>query len=307
LSFNENTYVLFFKPGDAVGDVAEFLRTEPAMPDITFVNEMRTGSRSSGDNGFVYGAPYTYVRHLRGTVPMGGEFSIKGSIPEPALFAAQSLKSALEQAGISVEGQASTERLERLAGKAAGKERSTLYTHQSPPLKEIIYWLNKKSVNLYAEHLLKMMGHVKYKDGSTESGVKAVEAYWTGKGIDIGGMHLNDGSGLSRYNGITPAQLAGMLRLNANEPWFEHFWNSLPVAGDADDPGTLRSMCKGTAAEGKVHAKSGYISRVRTYAGYVDSRSGQRLAFAMMANNYTCTNAQIKTLLEGLMVVLAEM
>lgn len=305
LSFNENTYEVYFQPGPNVGDVAEFLRTEPAMPDVQFVNEMRTGSRGSGDNGYVYGAPYTFLRFLRGTVPAGGEFSIKGSIPDPALFAAQSLQAALKNESILVQGAATTQRSLVLEGKASNTERKVLYTHQSPPLKDIIYWLNKKSLNLFAEHLLKMVGYHKYKDGSTDAGVRAIESYWSSQGIDIKGMHLNDGSGLSRYNGITPGQLAGMLRVNTKAPWFESFWNSLPIAGDHDDPGTLRSMCKGTAAEGNVRAKSGYISRVRTYAGYVKTKSGKQLCFAMMANNYTCTNAQIKSLLEGLMVAMA--
>ena len=305
LTFNENSYEVYFQPSKTVGETAAYLRTEPVMPDIQFINEMKTGSSSSGDNGYVYGAPYTFLRFLRGTVPAGGEFSIKGSIPDPALFTAQCLHNALLADSFSLKGIATTQRDLLLQAKASTEARTQLYTHQSPPLKDIVYWLNKKSVNLYAEHLLKMIGYVKYKDGSTEAGVKAVEAYWASKGIDVGGLQLNDGSGLSRYNGITPAQLAGMLRANTREPWFETFWNSLPIAGDANDPGTLRSMCKGTLAAGNIRAKSGYISRVRTYAGYVNTKSGKRLCFAMLANNYTCTNAQIKTMLEGLMVAMA--
>ena len=305
LTFNENTYYIYFQPGKTAGEPAEFLRTEPAMPDIQFINEMKTGRSSSGDNGYVYGGPYTFLRFLRGTVPAGGEFSIKGSIPDPALFTAQSLQAALAADSIKVKGISTSIRKLKLEGKANKDARTTLYTHQSPPLKDIVYWLNKKSVNLYAEHMLKMIGYVKLKDGSNSAGVRAIEAYWAGKGIDIGGMHLNDGSGLSRYNGITPGQLAGMLRVNAGEPWFESFWNSLPIAGDLNDPGTLRRMCKGTPAAGNVRAKSGYISRVRTYAGYVNTKSGKRLSFAMMANNYTCTNAQIKKMLADLMVAMA--
>lgn len=306
LSFNENSYTLYFLPGKSVGAKAQFIRTEPPMPDVKFVNEMRTGSASSGDNGFVYGAPYTFTRHLRGTVPMGDTFTIKGSIPDPALFTAQSLLAALAADSLQVVGKATTVRHLLLEGKAAPTGRTTLYTHQSPPLKDIIYWLNKKSINLYAEHLVKMIGVLLANDGSTEGGTKAIADYWTTKGIPTAGLHMNDGSGLSRYNGITPNQLASMLRMNVTEPWFADFFNSLPVAGMVTDPGSLKNMCKGTAAEGKIWAKSGYISRVRTYAGYVETKSGRRLCFAMLANNYTCTNAQAKDFLEGLMVTLAE-
>lgn len=306
LSFNENSYEIFFKPGKTVGSRAVFVRTHPPMPDIEFVNEMRTGSASSGDNGYVYGSQYTFLRYLRGTVPLGDTFTIKGSIPDPALFTAQCLRQALLTDSIQVAGKATTLRHLLLEGKQMPENRVAVYTHQSPPLKDIVYWLNKKSINLYAEHLVKMIGHTLLQDGSNESGTKAISEFWKGKGISVEGLQMNDGSGLSRYNGVTPSQLASMLRSNVAEPWFQDFFHSLPVAGLAGDPGTLKSMCKGTAAEGKVCAKSGYISRVRTYAGYVETRSGKRLSFAMMANNYTCTNSQARSYLEGLMVKLAE-
>jgi serine-type D-Ala-D-Ala carboxypeptidase/endopeptidase (penicillin-binding protein 4) len=306
LSFNENSYEIFFKPGKSVGSKAEFLYTNPPMPDIQFVNEMRTGSASSGDNGYVYGAQYTFLRYLRGTVPIGDTFSIKGSIPDPSLYTAQSLCEALQADSVIVTGKATTVRNLLLENKPVSTQRKEVYTHVSPPLKEIIYWLNKKSINLYAEHLVKIIGYTFLKDGSNESGTKAITEFWQRKGVSVDGLHMNDGSGLSRYNGVTPNQLASMLRLNVTEPWFLDFFNSLPVAGLSTDPGTLKNMCKGTAAECKLWAKSGYISRVRTYAGYVHTRSGKRLSFAMMANNYTCTNSQAKEYLEGLMVKLAE-
>lgn len=307
LSFNENTYYVYFKPGTTVGSDAEFIRTEPPMPDIRFANEMKTGSRSSGDQGYIYGAPYTYLRYLRGTVPMGKpEFSIKGSLPDPALYTAQRLLQALMDDSVAVSGTAQTIRSLDLDGKEPTGARQLVHTHKSPPLKDIVYWLNKKSINLYAEHLVKIIGYTIYKDGSTASGTRAIEEYWAAKGIDIDGLHMKDGSGLSRYNGITPMHLTKMLQTNTKQKYFEAFYNSLPIAGDANDPGTMSSMCRNTAAANNVRAKSGYISRVRGYTGYVDSKSGKRMCFAMVANNYTCTNRQIKSLFEELMVAMAE-
>jgi D-alanyl-D-alanine carboxypeptidase/D-alanyl-D-alanine-endopeptidase (penicillin-binding protein 4) len=207
---------------------------------------------------------------------------------------------------VAVTGKATTLRHLLLEGRNLPPARIALYTHESPALRDIVYWLNKKSINLYAEHLVKMIGHVLLKDGSYDGGIKAIVEFWRSKGIAVDGLQMIDGSGLSRYNGITPSQLASILLLNASQPWFIDFFNSLPVAGLASDPGTLKNICKGTVAEGRIQAKSGYISRVRTYAGYVETRSGRRLCFAMMANNYTCTSAVARDLLEGLMVKLAE-
>ncbi len=308
LTFHENLYYLYFEPNDTVGKSAKLLRTEPEVPGIEFINEMKTGKRGSGDQGYIYGAPYTDLRYLRGTIPQGkSEFYIKGSLPDPALFAAQTLHQGLTDAAILVSGEPSTLRSLKLDGQAPEGERVLLSTYKSPPLKEIVYWLNKKSVNLYAEHLLKAVGQKKNKDGSTQGGAKAVANWWKAQGINTDGLHMEDGSGLSRYNGITARQLSSMLQKNAGQSWFESFYESLPIAGDAKDPGTLKRMCKNTAAANNVHAKSGYISRVRAYAGYVDTKSGKRLCFAMLANNFTCRASQMRKMFAELMVRLAEL
>ena len=304
----ENSYEVYFKPNVKVGGAAEFLRTVPALPELQFVNEMKTGAAGSGDNGYIYGAPYTNLRYLRGTIPQGkAEFSIKGSLPDPALFTAMCLKAALDSAGIKVTGGAETMRQLRLAGKTPSTPRQVIHVHQSPALKDIVYWLNKKSINLYAEHLVKMVGVVKYRDGSMEGGLKAIQEYWAARGVDTEGMHLNDGSGLSRYNGVTPMQLTKMLQINAQQKYYEKFYNSLPIAGLASDPGTMKSMCVNTAAANNVHAKSGFIARVRCYTGYVSTKSGRQLCFAMMGNNYTCSNNEMRDMFDALMVTIAEM
>ena len=148
---------------------------------------------------------------------------------------------------------------------------------------------------------------VEYKDGSTYSGTRAIADYWRSKGVSVDGLHMKDGSGLSRYNGVTPDQLCSMMRVNHSQKYFQSFYNSLPIAGLSTDPGTLRRMCRNTAAANNVRAKSGYISRVRAYTGFVDSKSGKRYCFAMMANNYTCSNREMRDLFEALMVAMAEM
>jgi D-alanyl-D-alanine carboxypeptidase/D-alanyl-D-alanine-endopeptidase (penicillin-binding protein 4) len=307
LTFNENTYYLYFKPGATAGTEAALLRHEPEIPGIQLVNEMKTGSPGSGDNGYVYGAPYTYLRYLRGTVPAGpAEFSIKGSIPDPSLYCAQMLTLALTQGGVTVSKPAETVRIQQMEGRLSTATRTLVHTHTSPPLKDVVFWVNKKSVNLFAEHLLRICGVQNLKDGSTEGGANAVEAYWASKGVNIKGLHMMDGSGLSRYNGITPRQHASMLRIATKEPWFNSFWNSLPIAGDPNDVGSISSMCTGTAAAKNLRAKSGYISRVRTYTGYCKSKSGKLMCFSMLANNYTCTNSEMKDKLEKLMVMIAE-
>ena len=82
------------------------------------------------------------------------------------------------------------------------------------------------------------------------------------------------------------------------------FYNSLPAAGLS---GTIRSMFKNTTAEKNLRAKSGYMSRVRSYAGYVTTKSNRDVAFAIIVNNYTVSDARMKEMIEMVLVKLADM
>jgi len=88
LCFNENLYYLFFKPAKYAGGDATVITTNPIVPNLEFFNHMKTGPRGSGDKGFIFAAPWQNLHQLEGTIPAGvKEFSIKGSLPDPALFA----------------------------------------------------------------------------------------------------------------------------------------------------------------------------------------------------------------------------
>lgn len=306
LNIHENLYYAKFKTG-ASGTTAEFLGIEPEVPGMTFTNQVISKGRS--DQGYIYGGPYTYHRYMRGSLPTNRtEFQIKGSIPEPPKFAAQVLKGALEQAGIPVTGEAQSAREREMAGEWKEGARTQLHLQISPPLKEILWWLNKKSVNLFAEVLLRHVALEKTGSADPTKGTEAIEAFWKTKGVDTEGIYLYDGSGLSRYNGVTPRFVVSVLRHVQRSERFEAYFESLPVAGKPGDiGGTLKSVGKGTSAEGKVFAKSGYISRVRGYVGFVKTQSGKLLCFAMIANNFTCKASEMRKKFEGLMVKMAEM
>ena len=93
------------------------------------------------------------------------------------------------------------------------------------------------------------------------------------------------------------------LKAADNDAHADVFRRSLPVAGQS---GTLKNVAKGTAAVGRIRAKSGTIDRVKCYAGYVDSRSGTRYAFAIMVNNYAKRYADVKPGIVSVMARMAE-
>ncbi|MCB0843261.1 MAG: D-alanyl-D-alanine carboxypeptidase/D-alanyl-D-alanine-endopeptidase [Bacteroidetes bacterium] len=304
LNINENSYRIDLKPGSTVGSATEILRTEPPMSDIAFFNELTTGRVGSGDNAYIFGAPYTFVRHIRGTIPAGvASFSIKGSIPDPALYAAQWLTDELNKCGVVISQKASTMRLEKMAGTSTSNTRSTIQIHESPSLADIVYHTNMRSVNLFAEALAYRLAVKGGEKGSAEDAVEVMEAYWKNQGVNTRGMSIKDGSGLSPNNSLSTYQLASILRKAALASYSDDFIESLPLAGKS---GSLSSMLRGTTAEGRLRAKSGFIAGVRGYAGIVDTVNGKKLAFAMISNNYACSAGQMRRKLETLMVSLAD-
>jgi D-alanyl-D-alanine carboxypeptidase/D-alanyl-D-alanine-endopeptidase (penicillin-binding protein 4) len=266
LSFHENCYSLYFKPGKKVGENAAILRTEPPVP-IQFQNEVKTGPEGSGDCACIYGSEFSWMQFARGTVPAGvSEFAIRGAIPDPASYCADLLRKELEERGISVGGQEVTTQ----------NKRVSFHTTYSPTVGEIVYWTNQTSNNLYAEHLLKKMG-----DGSTNAGIKAVTNFWKTQGIDLGGFHMVDGSGLSRKNLVTAKVFVQMLLNMKTSNLFPAFFESLPQI------------------KPEIRAKSGSMSMSKGYVGYAGN-----IAFSVIVNqssNRQMMNEKIEEFLKSLL------
>lgn len=300
LNIHENLYYLHLQKNARLGGQPNITSTQPKM-DIDWVNELTSAEKGSGDNAYIYGAPYTQRRFVRGTIPRGsGSFKIKGAIPNPPHFAAKSLQNALENNGVVVHGGATT----NLEMPSPNKLAKVILTEQSPSLQVIGTECNHKSVNLYAEAILRAIAKQDSSDGHLEKGIQQCIDYWSARGWDTEGLFLEDGSGLSPRNAVSARHLSQLLYLIAKDAMlFQDFKKTLPIGGQT---GTLKSLFKGTAAAGNIWAKSGSMSRVRSYTGYAQRKSGQALAFSIVANNYTCSNSEMRQQMERLMVAMCE-
>ena len=178
----------------------------------------------------------------------------------------------------------------------------TFYTNYSPALIDIINITNLHSNNFFAESILKQIGYKISNYGSNQNGFDVIKSHWVQEEININGLNQFDGSGLSRFDAVSTDFMVDMLKSTAKKKTFDMFYNSLPSAGET---GTLRNMCKGTLAEGNVHAKSGTMTRVKSYSGYVTTKSGEMLAFAIISNNHTSSASAMKKHFENLMVLMA--
>ena len=302
LTYNDNKYTLYLKSG-AIGSKTLLTKTKPAIDGLQMVNNVTSGG--TDDNAFIYGAPYSDYREVQGTIPANqNNYEVDGSIPDPALFCAQSLEQSLKAIGINITGKSTTVRVLKETNTYLNPAKKTLNTNFSPSLNEIIYWTNFKSNNLYAEHLLKYIAYKKSGIGRENEGTDIITSFWRNKGVDVNGFFMNDGCGLSRSNVITTKTETQILRWMANGKNFRAYYKSFPIAGMI---GPLDNFCEGTSAKDNLCAKSGYITRARGYAGYVKNKKGEMLCFSLLANNYECTPQEMKKKLEKLMIAIAEM
>ena len=306
LNINENLYRLYFVKNTVVGSPAVIAKTDPSIADLQWQNSVKIAEKSSGDNCYIYGGPYTNFHIAQGTIPVSDvNFWVKGAIPDPPQLVAQYFNNMLQVAGVSSGGYYSS-RLMLMQGKTMPPiaDRKMIFTYTSPALKEMVNVTNQFSINLYAEAFLKTLAQKKYNNGSETTGTKVLEEYWKEKGLKMGGFSPMDGCGLSAMTTYTPDQLTDVLKITAGEKYFATFNASLPLAGAT---GTLAGMCKGTKAENNVRAKSGNMQKVISYAGYVTNSAGEKMCFAFVLNNFTADNVVIKKRVEKLMVLLAEM
>jgi D-alanyl-D-alanine carboxypeptidase/D-alanyl-D-alanine-endopeptidase (penicillin-binding protein 4) len=277
----------------------------PKIPGMKLYNQCVNNASIGKSYAYVTGGPYQFERCVQGEV--NGHLDARGSIPDPALLCAQLLKQKLEERGIKVGDSATTIRLIRLNGLKLESEggRKVITSSSSATLADLVYHTNQVSQNFYAETILRAISLKQKGYGSTLGGASCVYDFWKNHNVDLRGMYMVDGSGLSRNNSITTKQLVSMLRVLAKDSVvFPSFYRSLPVAGES---GTIRKLADSTAAAGNLRAKSGTMSRVRAYAGYVDTKSGTRMAFAMIGNNTQWELTEIRDKFEKLFVLMAEL
>ena len=302
LTIYDNLVRYTFSSGATPGEKVKVKSIEPAVPGLVYHNYVQA-SKKSGDNAYLYGAPFGLDRFGTGTIPINrNAFVVKGSLPDPELQCAYELTRLLEEKGISVNETAKGCRGMEIFNKATDYYKKKLIaTHYGERLETIIKETNHRSVNLFAEHMLNLIAFEKIGNGSTSAGLEVFETYWQEK-IDTDGLHLNDGSGLSRSNAIAASHFIDFLKYMNTSADRDAFFSSLPVTGQS---GTMKYMCRNQVAAGRVAAKSGSMTRIRSYAGFVDSKSGKKLAFAIIVNNFDGSSSALKSRFQSFMNTMA--
>lgn len=264
LNWRENQFDVILKSGKNIGDAVSLVRTVPAVYGYKLHTELTSAAPGTGDNAYIYFPLTASAGVIRGTIPVNQvSFKIAGAIPSPSNQLLSTLRDSLLRQNIKI---TATETSPDIL-KSKPENYTVLHTVTSPPLDSLVYWFNRKSINLYGEALLKTMAHRKAGKGATNEGIKLIKAFWQQKGIPETELNMADGSGLSPLNRVTTRAQVRLLLHAREQAWFKGFYASLPEFNG-------------------MKMKSGTTQGVKAYCGYYKNQAGKEYIFSFLVNNY---------------------
>jgi D-alanyl-D-alanine carboxypeptidase/D-alanyl-D-alanine-endopeptidase (penicillin-binding protein 4) len=288
LTFNENQ--AFINVENGVGKTStDYIRVTVGTPQ-PITNASNANDKTAYESGGVRRGLDDNEFYVWGS---SKNFGVRVAVHDPAKWAAKTLRESLEKKGIVVAGETRSRDWRSEDGFDAEKAQ-VLARVDSTTLNEIVRKMNKQSVNLYGELLLRTIGRQFGKEvpayiqepesvrGDDTAGAAIIKKWLLEHRIAADETQISDGSGLSRLNFVSPESFAKAFIAAARTPSAQSFTDSLPIA--ATD-GTLGGRMP--AARGQVLAKTGTISFVNSLAGYARNRSGEVLTFAIVVNSET--------------------
>lgn len=299
LSANDNVLHLRVAPGAKTGAPAT-VQVLPLTGLVELVPQIRTGPTNATADLQIERLPGESRVVVRGVVPFRGAVQTEDvTVPSPPRYFGELFRLALQRAGVTVAGKVREigwqERAERPRLPAEWRELATL---PSPQLGEIVRAMMKPSQNFYAQSLWLLAGveaerlpvgkevGLALPATTEDSGLRALHTFLGTAGIASQEVALEEGSGLSRKNLVTPNAtvqlLAHMHRHPARAAWLD----SLPLGGV---DGTLKGRFASPALKGRVRGKTGTLRHVSGLSGYVDTLGGETVAFSIFVNGYVST------------------
>ena len=306
LQLNENYIdIEIVAPKDTLTNDSTKIELIPSVISTYYTLHNEISLIDSGKNKLSHHRiPETNNITLSGELLKGSDTLITAStLHNPPLFYAHVFKEVLQESGINVNGIATIfENAE--SKKTINKTYDTLLVSLSPAFPEILSGLMKRSQNLYAETMVKAMGYELKGFGSFDSGRAVVYDRLAEMGLDKNTIYYRDGSGLSRYNYVSPRQFLSILKyMDSHE--YSKIWHN--IQGIAAVDGTLEGRMKNTAAAGNVHGKTGTLTSVRGLSGYVTTADGEKLVFSFLINGHLKNSSETNFITDRVLVLLANL
>jgi serine-type D-Ala-D-Ala carboxypeptidase/endopeptidase (penicillin-binding protein 4) len=296
LTVHDNALELKIQPSSLNNPVT--VSINPPFSSVNINNNLFTAAANSKSSLAIERPLNSNTVNLLGQLPISdAPFTARLAVHQPAQWAGELFRQALQQAGIVVRGQLQIIRTERLSPVFLNPQLPELTMVESPPLKEVVRVVNKFSQNLYAELLLRTLGKTAIQPlgpftTTDQAGVKVVLAFLAQIGIANQQIVLTDGSGLSRQNLVTAESMVRLLRYIYQHPQADILLESLPIAGV---DGTLRRRFLQQPAQTKLRAKTGTLAHISSLAGYVTTTDSETFMFSIIVNNFA---AELQPILE---------
>lgn len=269
---DDNTADLYFSSPSGVGEECRLDSIVPSVGGLRPQTSVRSYDGKADRCYVCLAGPSTW--RATGQIPRGrGAFRVRSAMPTPEMHYADKVAELLRAARIGV-GQ---------TGVTTGaRPDTTLLILRSPTIAEIARQTNFHSINLFADALcLHLSTQGGTRRASWDAGADIVEKFWKREaGVS---PTLRDGSGLSPSNAMSARDVAGMLSSMSKSEERESFISTLPRMGRE---GTWGNMGRKTPLAGNVRAKSGTMSGVVSYAGYLTLRNGDEAAFCIIVNHF---------------------
>ncbi len=304
-NFYGNVARFYFRPSKQEG-IAPTYRIEPNIDSWIMVRNKATsigrGTSRQGNALWLDRKQNTNDFTISGKIRLPGETTI--TVHDPAEIYGQYIRKRFQDQGILVQNVRSAKGDEQFNSAPFGRVIQTR-------LDTVLRRANTDSENMYAEALLKRLGHAGTgQSGSWANGAAIIRAQLSkhlGPGLATQAV-ISDGSGLSRDNRLTALLLTHWLGLmyGQSETMRNMYLDSLAVANET---GTLRKRFKTvTVDDALVRGKSGYMRGVSCLSGYVTSDAGHTCAYAILVNDIPARipTAKAKELQEKIVRILGK-
>ena len=315
ICLDDNSLDLKITPGDHVGAPA-WITVEPWPGYDVYAYSVTTGATDSSAQFDVVEVPGAKQFLLRGSIPLGhATIDEPLAMPNPAEYTANVLKELLEARGVKITGEARAQHAPPpavgmeldppapAAGTVAQAGPTVLAERDSQPLIEIVRVINKVSQNLHAEILLRTVAKEKAGTGSLSAGLNYEKGFLSTAGVPDGDVEVDDGSGLSRENIVTPRAMVALLQYVRRQPWGDAFFSTLPVAGI---DGTLDNRMKGTAAVGRIEGKTGSVEHTQAISGLATTVRDEHVLFSIFDNHNGGKGSDATRILDAISVAMVE-
>lgn len=271
LNFNDNEYKLTFSTKYKEGEQTKIKNINPYIPELEIINYVTVGKIGSGDNAYIYGAPYDLKREVKGTLPAGEQYTIRGSIPSPPSSFMKILGNYLTLNNIHYQDIKIYENYY--------KNKKPIFEIKSPSLLTIVKECNDYSINMYSESISQLLC-LKSNHRNEYLTDDEIHSFFSKYNFNIDKINIVDGCGLSPDNRLTPKTMNVYILEIINKIGLEKVIDILPEAGKDGNAKRIKNI------NNRVWLKSGSINGVLNYSGIIKDKNNKYYIFSIMTNNF---------------------